>query len=64
MIQRHSMILWKKAERENKSFEEISKEAYEVLSLFQDCPQELRPNYLTAKTKKDIKKVQKQLKNC
>ena len=55
MIQRHSMILWKKAEREDKSFEEISKEAYEVLSLFQDCPQELRPNYLTAKTKKDIK---------
>ena len=30
MIQRHSMILWKTAERENKSFEEISKEATEM----------------------------------
>ena len=53
MIQRHSMILWKKAERENKSFEEISKEAQEVLSLFKDCPQELKLNYLNAKKKKD-----------
>lgn len=34
---------------------EISKEAYEVLKLFQDYPQELRPNYLTAKTKNEIK---------
>lgn len=55
MIQRHSIILWKKAEKKDKDFEEIAKEAYEVLNLFQDCPQELRPNYLTAKTKKDIK---------
>lgn len=55
MIQRHSIILWKKAEKKDKSFEEIAKEAYEVLNLLQDCPQELRPNYLTAKTKKDIR---------
>ncbi len=55
MIQRHSMILWKKAEKKDKDFEEIAKETYEVLNLFQDCPQELRPNYLTAKTKKDIR---------
>ena len=41
MIQRHSIILWRKAEREDKSFEEISKEAYEVLELFQRYPQEL-----------------------
>lgn len=56
MIQRHSIILWRKAEKEDKSFEDISKEAYQVLSLFQYCPQELRPNYLTGKTRKDIKK--------
>lgn len=55
MIQRHSIILWKKAERKDKDFEEIAKETYEVLKQFQECPQELRPNYLTAKTKKDIK---------
>ena len=56
MIQRHSIILWKKAEKKDKSFEEIAKETYEVLNLLQDCPQELRPNYLTAETKKDIRK--------
>lgn len=55
MIQRHSIILWRKAEKEDKSFEEISKETYEVLNVFQHCSQELRPNYLPGKTKKDIK---------
>ncbi len=54
MIQRHSIILWRKAEQENKSFEEISKDAYDVLNLFQYYPQDLRPNYMTVKTKKDI----------
>ena len=56
MVQRHSIILWKKAEEEDKVFEEISAETYEVLKLFQDYPQKLRPNYLTAKTKKDIRR--------
>lgn len=54
MIQRHSIILWKKAEKKDKDFEGIAKETYEVLKLFQECPQELRPNYVTAKAKKDI----------
>jgi len=52
MIQRHSIILWKKAEKKDKSFEKIARETYEALNLLQDCPQELRPNYLTARTKK------------
>lgn len=56
MIQRHSIILWKKAEKQDKSFEEIAKEIYEVLNLLQGFPQELRPNYLTAKTKKDARR--------
>ena len=55
MMQRHSIILWKNAEKKDKDFEEIAKETYEVLKQFQEYPQELRPNYLTAKTKKDIK---------
>lgn len=42
MVQRHSIILWKKAEKEDKKFEEIAKETYEVLKLFQEYPQELR----------------------
>lgn len=56
MIQRHSIILWKKAEEENKIFEEISAEAYEVFKLFHNYPQKLRPNYSTAKTKKNIRR--------
>lgn len=55
MIQRHSIILWKKAERKDKDFEEISKEAYEILKLFQGYPQKLQPKYLTAKSPKDTK---------
>lgn len=55
MLQRHAIILWRKAESKDKSFEELSKEAYDTLSIFQDYPQELRPNYLTVKLKKDIK---------
>lgn len=54
MGQRHSIILWKKAEEENKDFLQIAKEAYGVMKLFQDYPQELRPSYLTVKTKKEI----------
>lgn len=50
MVQRHSIILWKKAEREERSFEEIAKEAYEVLSILQNYPLMLRPNYLTGKS--------------
>lgn len=56
MIQRHSIILWKKAEKSDKDFVNIAKETYGVLKLFQEYPLELRPNYLTAKTKKDIKR--------
>ena len=56
MVQRHSIILWRKAEEKDKSFEEISTEAYEVLNLLQDYLQELRPNYLTSNTKKDIQR--------
>lgn len=63
MIQRHSIILWRQAEREDRSFEEISKEAYDVLDLFQYYPQELRPNYLSVKTKKDIKEFDWNYKN-
>lgn len=55
MTQRHSIILWKKAEEKDRGFEEIARETYEVLGLFQCYPQELRPNYLTGKTEKDIK---------
>ncbi len=38
MIQRYSIILWKKVEEEDKEFKQISQEAYEVMTLFQDYP--------------------------
>lgn len=34
VIQRHLIILWKKAERTERSFEETAKEIYEALNLF------------------------------
>lgn len=55
MVQRHSFILWKKAESKEKSFEEISKEAYDSFIIFQDYPRELKPNYLTVNVKKGAK---------
>ena len=63
MVQRHSIILWRKAEKMEKSFEQISKEAFEVLNIFQEYSQELRPNYLTAKTKKQVKEFDWNYKN-
>lgn len=57
MVQRHSIVLWKKAEKKDKSFDEISKNAYDVLKLFQDYPYELRPNYLPAPAKEDIQEI-------
>ena len=54
IIQRYSIILWRKAEQENISFEEISKDAYDVFNIFQNYPQDLRPNYMTVRTRKDI----------
>lgn len=56
MTQRHSIILWKKAEREDKNFEELAKEAYDIFNIFHNYPQELRPHYLTVKSLKDVKK--------
>ena len=44
-----------KSGKKDKTFDEIVKEAYEVLNLFQDYSCELRPNYLTAETKKATK---------
>ena len=58
MIQRHSIVLWRKPEKEDRSFEEISKEAFEVMDLFQSYPQELRPNYLPAWRKEDVKEFE------
>ena len=53
MIQKHSIILWKKAGE--KTFEEISDYGYRVLDILQEYPIDFRPNYLTALSKNEIK---------
>ena len=45
MIQRHSILLWKKAEKIDKDFDEIARETYEILMVFQQYPEEIRPNF-------------------
>ncbi len=55
MIQKHSIILWKKAGE--KTFEEISDYGYRVLDILQEYPIDFRPNYLTALSKNEIKNL-------
>lgn len=57
MWQKHSIILWKKAEDVDSSFEEIASEAYEVFSAMQKFPPKFRPTYLTAKSKKSARET-------
>ena len=54
MIQRHSIILWRREEEKSKSFDEIAEETFQVLNIFQEYPIELRPNYLSSTSKKNI----------
>lgn len=56
MIQKHSIILWKKAGE--KTIEEISDYGYRVLDILQEYPIDFRPNYLTALSKNEIKKIE------
>ncbi len=58
MAQVHTIILWKKADRPDKSFKEIAAEAYSVMEIFQDYPVELRPNYLCASSLKKTREFQ------
>ena len=57
MWQKHSIILWKKAEDADKTFNEIASEAYQVFSAMQKFPPQFRPTYLTAKTKKSARET-------
>lgn len=58
MVQVHTIILWKEADRLGKSFKEIAEEAYGVMNVFQDYPIELRPNYLCASSLKNAKEFE------
>ncbi len=52
----HKIILWKKAEETDKSFDEISKDLFKVLCVFDEFPNEIRPNYFSAYSKNSFKK--------
>lgn len=58
MIQKFTIILWRKAEQEEKSFDEIAREAYETLCILQKYDEIFRPNYLTVKKKSDASKFE------
>ena len=58
MIQKYSIILWRKAELEEKSFDEIAKETYDTLCILQEYNEILRPNYLTVKKKSNVSKFE------
>ncbi|MBQ9935242.1 MAG: hypothetical protein IJO70_05270 [Lachnospiraceae bacterium] len=58
MVQRHSIVLWRKAEKKAKEFEELAKETYEIMTIFQSYPIEIRPNYLAEKLKNDTNKFE------
>lgn len=51
----HKIILWKKAEKTDKSFDEISKDLFKVLCVFDEFPYEMRPNYFSAYSKNSFK---------
>lgn len=51
MIQRYKIILWKKPEDSDREFDDIARETYNTLLVFQKFPKYLRPNYLTSETK-------------
>ena len=53
MIQKHSIILWRKPDQPHASIRQIAEHAYKTLCVFQAYPFEFRPNYLTANSKKE-----------
>lgn len=53
-MQINKIILWKKTESKDKSFEEIAKEAYSVLMVFKEYPM-LRPKYLPALSQDEVR---------
>lgn len=55
MDQRNSIILWRNAEENSKTFDIIASETFEVLKIFRSYPYIFRPKYVTAKSKNDIR---------
>lgn len=52
MIQKHTIILWKKPDEKDKDFETIAMETYEALNVLNQFKEEYRPNFLTTYSKR------------
>lgn len=63
MIQRHSIILWKKADNQDRNFDDIVIEAFNTLNILFDYPIEFRPNYETALSRNEVKEFTWSLEN-
>ena len=55
MKQFYTLILWRKTERKDITFEEIAKRAYETILLFKALDSKYQPNYAKVSSKKDAK---------
>jgi len=55
MVQYYTIILWRKPESENITFDEIAERAYKTISVYQKLPNNYKPNYLNGTRKKDAK---------
>lgn len=53
----YSLIMWRKSEKKEASFEEIAKRAYDTLISFNQLSEICRPNFLKAKKKKDVERI-------
>lgn len=53
MTQKHTMILWREPDLEIRSFDEIAKEAFDIMNVFQQFDNEWRPNKLVGYRQKD-----------
>lgn len=54
IIQTYSIVLWRKAEKEEITFDDIARRAYDSLDILQKYDVIFRPNFLTAKSKKKV----------
>ena len=53
MVQYHKIILWKEPDSEEGGFDDIAKDAFSIMDVFQQFPSEWRPNYLPGYRKSD-----------
>lgn len=56
-MQTFSILLWRGAERSPTEFPYFSENAFHTICIYNELPSQYRPNYLTAKSKKEVKEM-------